>query len=42
MGRIFKGIKRTTFLIDENGKIAKILDNVNCPTHAQDILEMWK
>src|SRR3989344_930505 len=42
MGRIFKGIKRTTFLIDEKGKIAKILDNVNCPTHAQDILEMWK
>lgn len=42
MGRIFKGTKRTTFLINEQGKIDKIIDEVSCPTHAQDILQMWK
>lgn len=39
MGRTFDGIIRTTFLIDENGKIEKIIDRVKTKDHAAQILE---
>ena len=38
MGREFLGIVRTTFLIDENGKIAHIWNKVRVKNHAQDVL----
>jgi peroxiredoxin Q/BCP len=34
--------KRITFLIDEKGKIAYIINNVNVEDHAQQILDTWK
>lgn len=33
------GVYRTTFLIDEHGKIEKIIDKVNAKDHANQILE---
>lgn len=39
MGRQFMGIIRTTFIIDEQGRIAKIIDKVNTKNHAQQVLE---
>jgi thioredoxin-dependent peroxiredoxin len=41
MGRIFDGIHRTTFLINEKGIIEKIIDKVHSKTHAEEILEIW-
>lgn len=38
-GRKYFGIERSTFLIDEEGKIAKIWRKVNVPGHVEDILE---
>jgi peroxiredoxin Q/BCP len=42
MGREFMGILRTTFLIDPNGKIVKIWDNVKVKDHALEVLEALK
>ncbi|MDC6479578.1 thioredoxin-dependent thiol peroxidase [Candidatus Pelagibacter sp.] len=42
MGREFMGILRTTFLIDPNGKIAKIWDNVKVKDHANEVLDTLK
>ncbi len=39
MGRIFDGILRTTFVIDEQGIIEKIYTKVNTTSHAEQILE---
>ena len=39
MGNFFKGIHRTTFVIDEKGKIAKIYENVKAIGHAKQVLE---
>jgi thioredoxin-dependent peroxiredoxin len=39
MGRTFDGIHRTTFVIDEQGIITKIIDNVKAKDHANQILE---
>lgn len=39
MGRVFDGINRTTFVIDEKGKIEKVITEVNSKNHAQQILE---
>lgn len=39
MGRTFDGIHRTTFVIDENGIIKKIIDKVKAKEHADQILE---
>lgn len=41
MGRIFDGIHRTTFLINEKGIIDKIIDKPHSKTHAEEILELW-
>lgn len=35
----FTGMIRTTFVIDENGKIAKVISDVDCGHHARQILE---
>jgi peroxiredoxin Q/BCP len=37
-GKKYMGINRTTFLIDEQGKIAKIFDKVNVSEHADEVL----
>jgi len=39
MGREFMGILRTTFLIDKQGKILKIWENVKVKDHANEVLE---
>lgn len=39
MGRTFDGINRTTFIIDEEGKIEEVIDKVKTKDHAAQILE---
>ena len=41
-GRSYMGVERSTFLIDKDGKIAKIWHKVKVPGHAQDVLEAAK
>ncbi|MEO9892867.1 thioredoxin-dependent thiol peroxidase [Aurantibacter sp.] len=38
MGRIYDGIHRKTFVIDENGVISKVIDKVKAKEHAAQIL----
>jgi len=38
-GRIFHGIVRTTFVIDERGKIARVFERVKVDGHIQEVLE---
>jgi len=40
MGRIYNGIIRTTFVIDEKGIIKHIIRDVKSKEHAQQILEL--
>ena len=40
-GKKYMGIDRKTFLIDENGKIAKVFDKVNVEQHADEVLEAF-
>lgn len=39
MGREYYGINRTTFLINEDGKLVKIYEKVKPAEHAQEIME---
>ncbi|MBU2526063.1 MAG: thioredoxin-dependent thiol peroxidase [Bacteroidetes bacterium] len=39
MGKTFDGIHRTTFVIDENGLIAEVIDKVKTKEHAAQILK---
>ena len=39
MGREYMGIVRTTFLIDENGKIENIIEKVNTKDHTSQIIK---
>ncbi|HEX9981109.1 MAG TPA: thioredoxin-dependent thiol peroxidase [Flavobacterium sp.] len=39
MGRLFDGIKRTTFIIDENGMIEDVITDVKTKNHAAQILK---
>lgn len=39
MGRIFKGIVRSTFLIGADGKIEEIWDEVRVKGHASEVLK---
>ena len=39
MGRTYDGIHRITFVIDENGIITKVIDDVKAKNHASQILE---
>ncbi len=38
-GRTYMGIERTTFLIDEKGKIRKIFPKVNVEAHYEEVLQ---
>jgi thioredoxin-dependent peroxiredoxin len=38
MGRMFLGVERTTFLIDEEGRIAEVYEKVKARGHAGDVL----
>ena len=42
MGKEFKGIIRTTFLINSNGKIHKIWSNVRVKDHAKEVFKEIK
>ena len=39
MGKEYEGIHRTTFIIDENGKIEEVIQKVKTKAHAEQILE---
>lgn len=39
-GKIFLGILRTTFIIDENGKIIKVFPKVKPDEHIKEVLEV--
>jgi peroxiredoxin Q/BCP len=41
-GRSFLGIARTTFVIDEEGIIEKIISKVNTKAHSDQILKMYQ
>ena len=41
-GRKYMGTHRVTFLINEQGKIDHIIDDVKAKDHARQILEAWK
>jgi len=38
MGREFMGLKRTTFIIDKDGRTQHIMEKVNTKTHHDDVL----
>ena len=40
-GKKYMGTNRKTFLIDEEGKIAKIFDKVDVSAHADEVLEAF-
>lgn len=42
MGHTYMGTTRTTFLIDETGKIVKIIEKPVSKNHAEEIIEAWK
>lgn len=39
-GKTFLGVNRTTFVIDEEGKIQTILEKVKPTTHLEKLLEV--
>ena len=41
MGRTYMGVHRTTFLIDEKGKIKKVFEKVKPDEHASEVLEAF-
>lgn len=41
MGRIFDGIIRTTFIINEKGKIERVINDVDTKNHAYQILNNY-
>jgi peroxiredoxin Q/BCP len=41
-GRKYMGIYRTTFLIDEKGKILEVITDVDSKDHAQQIMDLLK
>ena len=38
MGRTYMGVERSTFLIDEDGRIAKVMRRVKPDTHVEQVL----
>jgi peroxiredoxin Q/BCP len=42
MGREYMGVLRTTFLINEQGKIDHIIEKVDSKNHSQQILDLWE
>jgi peroxiredoxin Q/BCP len=41
-GRKYMGIDRSTFLIDENGKIVHIWRKVKVPDHIEDVMSVME
>ncbi len=41
-GRTYMGIERATFLIDGQGRLARVWRNVKVPGHAEEVLEVAK
>lgn len=42
MGKVYDGTHRTTFLINGNGVIDKIISKPDTKNHTEEILEIWK
>ncbi len=42
MGREYMGVNRTTFLVDEKGKILQVFEKVKPAGHAEEVLEAFK
>lgn len=42
MGREYMGVLRTTFVIDREGRVARVIDKVNTKTHHEDVLEVLR
>lgn len=42
MGRTYMGVMRTTFLIDEKGKIKKVFEKVKPDDHAREVLAAFE
>jgi peroxiredoxin Q/BCP len=42
MGREYEGVLRTTFLIDAQGRIARVFENVKPSDHSAEVLEAIK
>ena len=42
MGREFMGTLRTTFVVDKNGKVIRVWENVKAKGHAKDVLDFVK
>ena len=40
-GHTYMGVLRTTFLINEKGKIDHIIDKVKSKTHSEQIVQVW-
>lgn len=40
MGRVYDGIHRKTFLVDENGVVVHVIDKVKTKIHAEQVLEL--
>jgi len=41
MGKVYDGIHRTTFLINEDGKIHAVIEKPKTKAHAEEILELF-
>jgi thioredoxin-dependent peroxiredoxin len=41
-GRTYDGVFRTTFLIDSNGRVAKVFENVKPAEHSSEVLDAVK
>ncbi|MET0647533.1 MAG: thioredoxin-dependent thiol peroxidase [Pyrinomonadaceae bacterium] len=41
MGRTYMGVTRKTFLVDEEGRIAKVFDKVKVDEHADEVLKAF-
>jgi thioredoxin-dependent peroxiredoxin len=41
MGKTYLGITRTTFLIDEKGKIKAVIEKPDTKNHSAEVLEAW-
>jgi peroxiredoxin Q/BCP len=42
MGREYEGVQRTTFLVDANGRIAKVFEKVKPAEHSSEVLAAIK
>jgi len=42
MGKTYMGTNRTTFLIDEDGRIKKIISKPDTKNQTEQVLEAWK